>query len=310
MNCPCSSNSISAACPIRSSNCTFFRWRSRAVADRNSLVSRSSTCSGSVNRRTSLCCQWTAMCSIPALETNCRRKEKQMFGLCAPRCQASFHRRSTWHTSRDRACPALVSHLGIICASTKSKKCTRRGSDSWRRKLSKRALTSAGGSSMPATVISESSTSWSRLTMVSWASGKAPRPSANKSAFCVEHRLSMAVWIKAWHLLVIFFIFYCIAELAIKPCRSSRSNTRGGFEKFHDTCKTGNKNMTKQTRKPKPKSPNTNTKEPRQVSLDGETGGEKRVKRPKRPKALICWTPRGSIRYPLSCSIRDDVDIP
>ena len=26
--------------------------------------------------------------------------------------------------------------------------------------------------------------------------------------------------------------FYCIAELAIKPCRSSRSNTRGGFEKI------------------------------------------------------------------------------
>ena len=34
------------------------------------------------------------------------------------------------------------------------------------------------------------------------------------------------------------FFFYCKAELAIKPCRSSRSNTRGGFEKFHDTCKT------------------------------------------------------------------------
>ena len=79
MNCPCSSNSISAACPILSPNCTFFRWCSRAVADRNSLVSRSSTCSGSVNRRTSLCCQWTAMCSIPARETNCRRKEKQMW---------------------------------------------------------------------------------------------------------------------------------------------------------------------------------------------------------------------------------------
>ena len=27
------------------------------------------------------------------------------------------------------------------------------------------------------------------------------------------------------------FFFYCIAELAMKPCRSSRSNTRGGFEK-------------------------------------------------------------------------------
>ena len=29
-----------------------------------------------------------------------------------------------------------------------------------------------------------------------------------------------------------FFFIYCIAELAVKPCRSSRSNTRGGFEKI------------------------------------------------------------------------------
>ena len=40
--------------------------------------------------------------------------------------------------------------------------------------------------------------------------------------------------------------FYCIAELAIKPCRSSRTNTRGGYEKFHDTCKTRNQHTTKQ----------------------------------------------------------------
>ena len=93
----------------------------------------------------------------------------------------------------------------------------------------------------------------------------------------------------AWHWgRVSAFFFYCIAELAIKPCRSSRSNTRGGFEKFHDTCKTGNKNTTKQTKTPKPKNQNTNTKDRRQVSLDGETGGEKRVKRPKLPKALMC----------------------
>ena len=26
-----------------------------------------------------------------------------------------------------------------------------------------------------------------------------------------------------------FFFFYCVAELAIKPCRSSRSKTRGGL---------------------------------------------------------------------------------
>ena len=51
------------------------------------------------------------------------------------------------------------------------------------------------------------------------------------------------------------FFFYCIAELAIKPCRSSRSNTRGGFEKFHDTCKKETKhdktNKKTQTKQPK-----------------------------------------------------------
>ena len=28
------------------------------------------------------------------------------------------------------------------------------------------------------------------------------------------------------------FFFYCVAELAVKPCRSSRSKMRGGFEKI------------------------------------------------------------------------------
>ena len=37
--------------------------------------------------------------------------------------------------------------------------------------------------------------------------------------------------------------------------------------------------------------------------LEGETRGEKRVKRPKRPNTLICRTPGGSIRYLLSCSL-------
>ena len=83
------------------------------------------------------------------------------------------------------------------------------------------------------------------------------------------------------------FFFYCIAELAIKPCRSSRTNTRGGFEKFHDTCKTGNKHTTKQQNTQTNKQ-NTNTNDQRQVSLDGETSGEKRVKRPKLPEALMC----------------------
>ena len=38
------------------------------------------------------------------------------------------------------------------------------------------------------------------------------------------------------------FFFYCIAELAVKPCRSSRSKTRGGLRKSHDTSKRNNKN--------------------------------------------------------------------
>ena len=49
----------------------------------------------------------------------------------------------------------------------------------------------------------------------------------------------------------LWVFFYCIAELAVKPCRSSRTNTRGGFEKSNDTCKTGNK-QTQSTRKQTP----------------------------------------------------------
>ena len=46
---------------------------------------------------------------------------------------------------------------------------------------------------------------------------------------------------------------------------------------------------TRQSKKtPKPNNQNNNTKDRRQVSLDGETGGEKRVKRQKLPKALMC----------------------
>ena len=49
---------------------------------------------------------------------------------------------------------------------------------------------------------------------------------------------------------------------------------------------------------------NTNTKKQGHGKcLEGETRGEKRVKRPKRPNALICRTPGGSIRYLLSCSL-------
>ena len=48
------------------------------------------------------------------------------------------------------------------------------------------------------------------------------------------------------------FFFCCIAELAIKPCRSSRSKLRGEFG-IPNTCKTGNKNTTKQQTPPNPK---------------------------------------------------------
>ena len=94
------------------------------------------------------------------------------------------------------------------------------------------------------------------------------------------------------------FFFCCIAELAIKPCRSSRSKLRGEFG-IPNTCKTGNKNTTKQT----PPNPKHNTKQKTGKCLECETRGEKRVKRPKRPNALICRTPGGSMRYPLSSSL-------
>ena len=100
-------------------------------------------------------------------------------------------------------------------------------------------------------------------------------------------------------LATVAFFFCCIAELAIKPCRSSRSKLRGEFG-IPNTCKTGNKNTTKQQTPPNPKH---NTKQKTGKCLECETRGEKRVKRPKRPNALICRTPGGSIRYPLSSSL-------
>ena len=93
--------------------------------------------------------------------------------------------------------------------------------------------------------------------------------------------------------------FCCIAELAIKPCRSSRSKLRGefGIPKHLQNRKQKHK---KATNTP---NPTHNTKQKQHGKcLEGETRGEKRVKRPKRPNALICRTPGGSIRYPLSCS--------
>ena len=60
------------------------------------------------------------------------------------------------------------------------------------------------------------------------------------------------------------FFFCCIAELAIKPCRSSRSKLRGEFG-IPNTCKTGNKNTTKQQTPPNPKHNTTQNKKPASV---------------------------------------------
>ena len=96
------------------------------------------------------------------------------------------------------------------------------------------------------------------------------------------------------------FFFCCIAELAIKPCRSSRSELRGEFG-IPKHLQNKKQKHDKTTNTPNPKH-NTKQKEHGKC-LEGETRGEKRVKRPKRPNALICRTPGGSIRYPLSCSL-------
>ena len=102
------------------------------------------------------------------------------------------------------------------------------------------------------------------------------------------------------------FFFCCIAELAIKPCRSSRSKLRGEFE-IPNTCKTGNKNTTKQQTPPNPKH---NTKQNTGKCLECETRGEKRVKRSKRSNALICRTLWRKHEVSIVQFIRDDVDIP
>ena len=98
----------------------------------------------------------------------------------------------------------------------------------------------------------------------------------------------------------LFFFFYCIAELAIKPCRSSRSKLRGEFG-IPKHLQNRKQKHDKATNTPNPKH---NTKQKGHGKcLEGETRGEKRVKRPKRPNALICRSPGGSIRYPLSSSL-------
>ena len=89
------------------------------------------------------------------------------------------------------------------------------------------------------------------------------------------------------------FFFCCIAERAIKPCRSSRSKLRGEFgipRHLQNTNQKHNQATSKQNTK--------QTKDTNRQVLECETRGEKRVKRPKRPNALICRTPGGSMRYP------------
>ena len=58
--------------------------------------------------------------------------------------------------------------------------------------------------------------------------------------------------------------FYCVAERAVKPCRSSRSNTRGGMIKSHDTCRTGSKH----------KNPNNKNRNQTQTRQTRKTGGK------------------------------------
>ena len=96
------------------------------------------------------------------------------------------------------------------------------------------------------------------------------------------------------------FFFCCIAELAIKPCRSSRSKLRGEF----GILKHLQNRKQKHDKATNPQTPKTQHKTKKTGKcLECETRGEKRVKRPKRPNALICRTPGGSMRYPLSSSL-------
>ena len=123
-------------------------------------------------------------------------------------------------------------------------------------------------------------------------------PTCSFASFCCCP-LWCVLMIGVPHFLFTTLLFFCcIAELAIKPCRSSRSNCaeNSGFQ----TLAKQETNTTKQQNTPKPKTQH-NTKTGK--CLECETRGEKRVKRPKRPNALICRTPGGSMRYPLSSSL-------
>ena len=106
--------------------------------------------------------------------------------------------------------------------------------------------------------------------------------------------------IQAMHTLQPIF-FYCIAELAIKPCRSSRSKMCGEFG-IPKHLQNRKQKHNKATTTPNPKHQHQKNKDTASVwKVRREV--KKGVKRPKRPNALICRTPGGSIRYLLSCSL-------
>ena len=82
---------------------------------------------------------------------------------------------------------------------------------------------------------------------------------------------------------VILAFFYRIADRAVKPCRSSRSTTRGGTVKDPLTLA---KQENKQTQTPQTKQSQTKHKTAKPPTSgkcqgEGETDGEKEVKRPK-----------------------------
>ena len=98
------------------------------------------------------------------------------------------------------------------------------------------------------------------------------------------------------------FFFNCVAERAVKPCRSSRSNTRGGMIKSHGTCKTGNKHQN-------PNNKHKNNKQTKTTGgkCHGETCGEKKVKRPKHSCVELHQEAK---KYHVSSSVKDEVNIP
>ena len=78
----------------------------------------------------------------------------------------------------------------------------------------------------------------------------------------------------------IVFFFNCVAERAVKPCRSSRSSKRGGMTKSNDTCKTGSKHQNPSNNN------NNNNNNNNTPTNSGKCQwmvrhGEQKVKRPK-----------------------------